>query len=74
MRDLFNVISNLKDVVYQLIGLQTPEPKNHHISSDIHSVLLACNTGYEDLRRVETLLKGHLKGKIISEEIAESVR
>lgn len=74
MRDLFNVITNLKDIVYQLIGVQSPDPRHQHISTDIHSVLLACNTGYEDLRRVETLLKGHLKGKIVSEAIAESVR
>ena len=64
---MIHIVTDVKTLLYQLIGIDQPPPKHSPISTDIHSVLLACNTAYEDMRRVETLLKGHVKGKIAAE-------
>lgn len=74
LADLLIITSDLKSHAYQLIGLQTPPFKRNAVQNNIYSIMEACNRTYEDLRRTETLLRGHLRGKKESAAERDSIR
>lgn len=49
-------------MVYELIAINCPLKKYQSVSPEIHSIVFTCNKTYEDLRKVEVLLRGYLKG------------
>jgi hypothetical protein len=63
LRDMSAVISQVKGLAYTLINIPQPAFKNSPIVNDISSVMSACKRTYDDIKRTESILRGHIKGK-----------
>lgn len=63
LRDISTIVSQLKSYAYSIINVPQPSLKNMPITSDISSIMAACKRTYDDIKRVESILKGHAKGK-----------
>ena len=63
MRDISTIITQVKSHAYSIINVPQPAQKIMAISSDISSIMAACKRTYDDIKRVESILKGHAKGK-----------
>lgn len=64
LNDVIKITKDLKKHVYNLIGIDASHLRILNITSNIYSIMEGCHKTFEDLRRVETLLKGHLNGKL----------
>jgi hypothetical protein len=63
LRDMALSIRTVKNMVYALINVDCAVAPPPSPADDIHSLVTACNRTHEDIRRIETLLRGHLKGR-----------
>lgn len=63
LQDILSIAKNMKTNVYSLIGIDPPNFKEIKVFNNIYSIMEGCNKSFDDLRRAETLLRGHLKGK-----------
>ena len=74
LRDITQIAADIKAYTYQLVNIEPPHTKRTLVHHNIYSIMEACHHGFEDLVRAESLLKGHLKGKISAERERDSVR
>ena len=63
LADTMSSICTLKKLVYQLIEVQLPISPPQHVAPDIHQVMATCKKSYDDLKRTECILRGHVKAK-----------
>ena len=63
LRDITSTLTEVKEMVYSLIRVHCPLMPPPSISTDLHSLTSACAMTYEDLRKVEVLLRGYLRGQ-----------
>lgn len=70
LQDMSGMISQVKAMVYSLINITHPAPRLTQVSPDIHSIMAACKRTYDDLKRTESILRGHTKGKGAAETAA----
>ncbi len=63
LSDITLLIMDIKQQVYQIINVSTISQKKAIINNDIPSIMSACKKTFEDLKRIETILKGYIKGK-----------
>jgi hypothetical protein len=64
------MIAQVKAMVYSLINITHPTPRLCQVSPDIHSIMAVCKRTYDDLKRTESILRGHTKGKEAAEATA----
>jgi hypothetical protein len=65
LRDISTTITQVKTLAYTLINVPQPQSKPSPIRTDIASVMAACKKTYEDIRRIESIMRGHVKGRSI---------
>lgn len=63
LREMSAVISQVKSLAYSLINIPQPAAKNPTINNDIASVMSACKKAFDDIKRTESIMRGHVKGK-----------
>jgi hypothetical protein len=63
LSDAIAAINNIKHLVYDLISIELPQPPPNSVQPDILSIMVACQTCYDDLRRIENILRGHVKAR-----------
>jgi len=63
LRDMNAIISQVKSLAYTLINVPQPNVKTQIITNDIASVMSACKRTFDDIKRTESILRGHVKGK-----------
>ena len=56
-------ISEVKSLAYSLINVPQPNTKMMQITPDISSIMVACKKTYDDIKRAESIIRGHVKGK-----------
>lgn len=63
LRDMSTAISQVKSLAYSIINIPQPPIKHASIANDIASVMAACKRTHDDIKRTESILKGHVKAK-----------
>lgn len=61
--DLGRTVSRIKDLVLTLINVNIPSLPDLEIGNDMLSIVSACHKTYNDLKKVESLLRGHVRAK-----------
>jgi precorrin-6B methylase 1 len=63
LRDIAATISQVKSLAYTLVNVPQPPLKNIQVAPDISSVMNACKRTFDDIKRVESIMRGHTRGK-----------
>jgi hypothetical protein len=63
LTDTTAAIADIKNLMYELIDIELPLAKGLTVPSDILSIMGACRRSYDDLRRTEAILRGHVRAK-----------
>ena len=64
LKDITRTVVQVKTLVYSLINVAPPTPKHQlDINPDPATIMSACKRSLDDMKRIESVLKGHLKSK-----------
>lgn len=63
LTDTCNTIANIKNIVYELIEIEPSQLSKKKVTPDIFDVMAHCKKTFDDLKRTECILKGHVRAK-----------
>lgn len=65
LTDALAAVTDLRVLIYELIQLNPPSSHSSPVLPDMTSIANACRKCYDDLKRSQSLLRGHVKAKIV---------
>ncbi len=52
MKDMTEIITEVKSMVYSIINIDFAQPNFITVSPNMNSIMMACNKSYQDMRKI----------------------